>query len=105
MNNLKDILGKILKKTPNYEGNVLKERIFAAWPKVVGEKVAAHCWPSKLLDGNALLVAGESSAWLHSLRYLEAQIVAKYETELGGKYVTALRYKMESRPVTPPGRR
>ncbi|MBI3555348.1 MAG: DUF721 domain-containing protein [Deltaproteobacteria bacterium] len=105
MNNLKDILGKILKKTPNYEENVLKARIFEAWPRIVGEKVAAHCWPSKIVEGNALLIAGESSAWLHSLRYLEAQILTKYEKELGGKHVTGLRYKMENRPDTPVGKR
>ena len=101
MNDLKGILDRLLKSTPNFEENNVKIEIFAAWPRVVGEKIAQHAWPVKLLEGGALLVAGESNAWLQSLRYLEAQIVEKYEKELKRKKITGLRFKLEThRPET-----
>ena len=97
MNDLKAILEKLLKTTPNFKEHQAKTEVFAAWPKVVGERVAAHAWPVKLLEDGALLVAGESNAWLQSLRYLESQIVEKYEKELGKKRITGLRFKLETR--------
>jgi predicted nucleic acid-binding Zn ribbon protein len=95
MDSLKDIIGRFLKSTPLFEDHQLKVRVFDAWPKLVGERVAQHCWPTRLFDDGTLLVGAESSVWLHSLRYLETQILTKYETELGEKKVRALRFKLE----------
>src|SRR4051794_34590142 len=97
MDDLKNILGRILKKTPNFKEHELKVRIFEAWERVVGERVAKQCWPLHLLNDGTLLIGAESSAWLNSLRYLEAQIVEKYEKELGSRIVKQLRFKLEGR--------
>lgn len=97
MDDLKAILSRILKSTPHYEENRLKAEIFAAWPRVVGDRIAQHCWPVKLLDGGLLLIAGESNAWLQSLRYLELQIIEKFEKELKARRVTGLRFKLDTR--------
>lgn len=99
MDMLKDILGKLLKATPNYAENQLKSRVFEAWPQIVGERVAKHAWPVKLLDDQYLLVATESSAWMHNLRFLEAQIVEKYEKALGKKEVRGVRFKLGTAPL------
>lgn len=96
VDNLKNILEQILKSTPNYEDQRAKGIVFEAWPKIVGDRVAKHCWPIKLFDDGLLLIAAESSVWLQSLRYLEAQIVEKYEKELKSKKIKGLRFKLES---------
>ena len=98
MDSLKDVLAKLLKSTPNYKENLLRSQVYDAWPRLVGEKVARHCWPIKLLPDGTLLIGAESSAWLQSLRYLEAQILEKFERELKGRKVKSLRYKLETRP-------
>lgn len=101
MDDLKAILDKILKSTPNYEEHTLKSQVFEAWPRIVGEHVARHTWPIKLLENNMLLIATESSAWLHNLKFLEAQILEKCHKELKGKRIAGLRFKLDTRPTTP----
>jgi predicted nucleic acid-binding Zn ribbon protein len=97
MKDLKSILKSVLKATPNYQENMARIEIYEAWPKVVGEKVAKHAWPVKMVEDGALLVAAESSVWLQSLRFLEPQIIEKFAKELGSKKVKSLRYKMETK--------
>lgn len=100
MEQLKKILGQILKSVPQYKEKTDQFAVYEAWPKVVGERAARHCWPVVLLDGGILLVAAESSVWLQSLKYLEPQILEKLEKELKSKRVKQLRFKMESRRPT-----
>jgi len=97
LDNLKDIIGRILKSTPLYEDSQLKARVFDAWPRLVGDRVAKHCWPTRLFDDGTLLVGAESSVWLHSLKYLEVQILEKYARELGEKRVKVLRFRLDTR--------
>ncbi|MEW6056537.1 MAG: DUF721 domain-containing protein [Bdellovibrionota bacterium] len=96
MDLLKKILSEVLKSTPNYRERTREFEVYEAWPRIVGDRVAKHCWPAKMLDNGVLLVASQSSAWLQSLRYLEQEIIAKYEREFKEKRVKALRYKMAS---------
>lgn len=97
MERIKNILGQLLRTVPQYEGKKRAFEVYEAWPGIVGERTAKHCWPLKLLDDGTLLVAAENSAWLQSLRYLEPQILAKFEAELKSKRVKQLRFKLESK--------
>ena len=97
MDLLKSILQQIFKNAPQYEEKKLEIQIFESWSRVVGERTARHCHPLKLIDDGTLLVGAESSVWLQSLRYLEAQILDKFEKELKVRKIKQLRYKL----VTP----
>lgn len=97
MDPLKKILSQLLKSVPQYQQKTQQLEVYDLWPTIVGERTAKHTWPVKLLDGGVLLIAAESSVWLQSLRYLEPQILSKYEAALKKKTVTALRFKMETR--------
>ena len=94
MDRLKQILKQVLKDTPNYRENLHKMQVFEAWPRAVGDKIARQVWPVRFVEDGVLLVAASSSAWLHSLRYLEADILDKLEKELKNRRVRALRYKL-----------
>ena len=96
LNDLKSILERILRSTPNYQENMLKLEIYRSWEDVVGPRVAKHCWPVKVLEGGLLLIAAESSSWLQSLRYLEPQILDKFEAALKGRKVKGLRFMLKT---------
>jgi predicted nucleic acid-binding Zn ribbon protein len=95
MDDLKRVLQKILKATPNYEATVERNQVVDQWETIVGERVAKHCWPVKLFDDGILIIAAESNSWLQSLRYLEPQILQKYEKALGSKKVKGLRFRLQ----------
>jgi predicted nucleic acid-binding Zn ribbon protein len=57
-------------------------RLVRAWPDVVGEAVAAHTRPRWLRDG-VLSLTVDDPVWAASLRWLEADLVARV-TEVTG---------------------
>lgn len=97
MERIKNILGQLLRSVPQYEHKTAQMAVLEAWPRVVGERTAQHTWPITMLEGGLLLIAAENSAWLQSLKFLEPQILEKYEAALGSKKVKGLRFKMQSR--------
>lgn len=64
-------------------------RVFADWPVLVGDEVAAHCTPLALHDGE-LKVSAVSTAWATQLRLLAATLLARLGAELGPDVVTKL---------------
>lgn len=107
MDALKQILDQILKQNTRYKEKQEEFAIHALWPKIVGERIAKHVWPVKLLPDGLLLVASQSSTWLHQLRYLESQIVEKFTRELKSAKVKGLRFKIGAyeSPTPPPTKR
>ena len=103
MDELKRILDKILKSTPNFDEGMTRIQIYESWSKIVGDRIAKHCWPVALFDDGTLIVAAESNVWLQSLRYLERQILDKVNAELAQKStpnqktqkVKQLRFKLQ----------
>jgi predicted nucleic acid-binding Zn ribbon protein len=55
--------------------------VIAAWPRVAGAEVAAHCVPERVDDG-VLVVRADSTAWATQLRLLGSTIVARLAEEL-----------------------
>ena len=56
--------------------------IFATWPDLVGESVAANARPRSLHDGT-LVVTVEQPAWATQLRFLEADLLARLADVVG----------------------
>jgi predicted nucleic acid-binding Zn ribbon protein len=96
MDILRQVLDQILGNNPAYQGKQKEFELLQLWPKVVGERVAKHVWPVKLLPDGNLLVASQSSSWLHQLRYLEPQIVKKFAAETKSQKIKGLRFKIAS---------
>jgi predicted nucleic acid-binding Zn ribbon protein len=63
--------------------------VFARWPELVGEEVAAHCTPESFADGRLVVRAG-STAWATQLRLLAPTVVRRLNEELGHGTVTVI---------------
>ncbi|CAB4735263.1 unannotated protein [freshwater metagenome] len=63
--------------------------VFARWPELVGDEVAAHCTPETFADGR-LVVRTDSTAWATQLKLLAPQLVRRLNEDLGAGTVTVI---------------
>jgi len=99
--------------TPGNVGEPLSA-IAAAWPEIVGAKVAEQCTPVEMRAG-ALFIATRSSAWSQQLQLLSTTILAGVNRLAPDASVTRLmfrlgRFRQAERPAVgraakPPARR
>ena len=61
---------------------VRAQRVHTEWSELVGPKIAARTRPQSI-DGKTLVIEVASSAWLHELTLLRAQILAGLLERLG----------------------
>jgi hypothetical protein len=66
--------------------------IVTAWPKAVGETVAANAWPARLARDGTLHVNAGSSTWAFELQQLEAEIAERLRDLLGKAAPGRLRF-------------
>ncbi len=64
-------------------------RVFDRWSEVVGEGLAARTRPLKI-DGTRLVLAVDEPAIATHVRFLEAELLARFDELLGPGRVTAL---------------
>lgn len=57
-------------------------RVFARWPEIVGEELAAHTRPESFDEGE-LVVSADSAAWATQVRLLSSSLVQRLGRELG----------------------
>jgi predicted nucleic acid-binding Zn ribbon protein len=67
--------------------------VFAEWPAMVGESVAAHAQPRSLKAGT-LLVTVDEPGWATQLRWLEADLVARLAEVLGPGQVERIEVRV-----------
>lgn len=79
-----------LASTRGWSPRVAEGTVFAQWPAVVGEQIAAHASPTALSEG-VLHVTAESTAWATQLRMVQRQLLASIAAAVGDGVVTALR--------------
>ena len=63
--------------------------VFARWPDLVGDDVAAHCTPESFVDG-VLVVRTDSTAWATQLKLLTPAVLRRLNEDLGQGTVTLL---------------
>ena len=63
--------------------------VFARWPELVGDEVAAHCTPESFTEGR-LVVRTDSTAWATQLRLLTPTVVRRLNEDLGHDTVTVI---------------
>ena len=78
-----------LVKARGWQRPAAEATVFANWPKVVGEEIAAHCRPVKL-EGGELTIEAESTAWATQLRLLAGRLLAGIARQIGDNVVTKL---------------
>ena len=86
---LRDVGAELGLPEPGLVG-VLTER----WVEVVGDAVAAHARPRDLRDGT-LTIAVDAAPWATQLRYLEADICARFAAITGRDAIRRVRVVVE----------
>lgn len=66
------------------------------WTELVGPTIAAHSWPLRLSSG-ALVVAVDQPAWATEVRWLEADLLTRFEAMLGPGVVRSLTVTVRTR--------
>ena len=92
-----------LAKTRGWTPRVAEAAVFAQWPTVVGEQIAAHAVPTTMHDG-VLHVTAESTAWATQLRMVQSQLLAKIAAAVGDGVVRTLKITGPAAPSWRKGR-
>jgi predicted nucleic acid-binding Zn ribbon protein len=71
-------------------------RLAAAWPSVVGERLASETAPATL-EGGVLTVTATSGPWGVQARFLHEEIRRRADEALGGDEITAVRIIVRNR--------
>lgn len=86
------LLGAMVDKLVGDLGWELELRVrgvFARWPELVGEEVAAHSTPETFADGR-LVVRTDSTAWATQLKLLAPAVLRRLNEDLGEGTVTVV---------------
>jgi predicted nucleic acid-binding Zn ribbon protein len=75
------------------DGRALEQRVFGAWPGVVGDLLRRRTRP-EALRGKTLIVRVDSSALAHELSLLRGQVLAQLGRTLGPGVVEELRTRV-----------
>lgn len=70
-------------------------KIFAAWERIAGEKLAAHCQPVRIVRG-VLYVEVDDPIWLAQLKYMKVDIQNKITETLQKETVKDIRFFLKS---------
>ena len=71
-------------------------RLAAAWPSVVGERLASETAPATL-EGGVLTITASSGPWGVQARFLHEEIRRRADEALGGDAITAVRIIVQNR--------
>lgn len=88
-------IGSVL-KSYGIAKEVREHRLIMHWHKVVGPRIAGKTTPDGL-DKGVLWVRVDSSAWMHQLSFLRAEIVEKANELCGSKVITDVRFHLGRR--------
>jgi hypothetical protein len=93
-----EIVEKVLPQLDGgHQGQVLLPRV---WNQVVGEVFARQTCPRTIVSG-VLFVSVSNSNWLHELRFMKTQILAKLQEMLPATPVSDIRFKVGPVPCAP----
>jgi predicted nucleic acid-binding Zn ribbon protein len=67
--------------------------VFAAWDELVGASVAGNARPRSLAD-TTLVVAVTDPGWATQLRWLEADLLARFAERLGPEVITRIEVRV-----------
>lgn len=68
-------------------------KVWDLWTVAVGREISANARPAAF-KGRRLLVHVSNSTWLHHLRFMEKDLIAKINTALGGERIETIQLKI-----------
>lgn len=79
-----------LAQSRGWSTQVAEGTVLGQWRSVVGDDIASHATPTRLVDG-VLSVSAESTAWATQLRLVQAQLLTKIAAAVGDGVVKTLK--------------
>ena len=92
LKHISEILSAALSKHRPAQDTAMTQ-IWDIWDEAVGKDIALNAKPGAFKDG-ILMVNVSSSAWMHQLRFLEADIIQNINQRLGRAMVQTIRFKI-----------
>jgi hypothetical protein len=89
-----DSIGEVIKraiKKPDSIRKIKEYSIVAAWPQIVGQKLAANSYPIKIRYGTVIIVA-KDNMWAAELRYMSALIIKKINEFLKEELIKDIKF-------------
>ena len=89
-----DSIGEVIKRAIKKPGSIRKIKeysIVAAWPQIVGQKLAANSYPVKIRDGTVIIVA-KDNMWAAELKYMSALIIKKINEFLKEELIKDIKF-------------
>ncbi len=87
-----EVLHTVLRQCRPQQDQALLQ-VWDIWDQIVGAAIAPNARPAAF-NGNVLLVHVASATWLHHLRFLEREMIAKLNATLGDGKVKAIKLKV-----------
>jgi predicted nucleic acid-binding Zn ribbon protein len=87
-----EVIDKVLRQCrPQQDQSLIQ--VWEIWDRAVGATIAANARPVAV-NGNVLLVHVASATWLHHIRFLEREMVAKLNAALGAERVKTIKLRV-----------
>jgi predicted nucleic acid-binding Zn ribbon protein len=86
------VIENILRQQRPFNDQALVE-VWDVWERAVGPAIAANARPVAF-KGDLLLVHVNSSTWLHHLRFLEKEMIAKINAVMGDTRIRSIKLKV-----------
>ena len=93
---IKDVLGKVTKRLGMASPDALAT-VFAGWPELVGDSIAAHVRPLGLRNGVLHLEADEPG-WATQLHFLGPDVIRRVNEQVGSDLVNELAVRVSRQP-------
>lgn len=69
------------------------EGVFARWPELVGEVIADHVRPARIVDGE-LVIEAESAAWVAEMKWMSEEILKQIRIKLETDEITSVTVRL-----------
>ena len=90
---VRGVVEKVLKKY-RLTGNLDAYKVFHLWPDLVGDRIAAHARPVRII-GDALLVEVDDPLWLSQLKYMKQDILGKADIMIKAGALKDVRFYLK----------
>lgn len=91
---IKDILGQ-LQPNRKWDEKLKQYALFFEWPKIVGDKIAAHAEPV-LWQGSVLKIEVDHPTWMQEIKMMEEEILQKIRKNYPEILISKIRLSLKT---------
>lgn len=93
LESISSILSGYFAKNPDAQKKLRQYGLFAIWDEVVGDRVAKHAQPQRMID-TTLVVRVDHATWMQELQMLKPDLLRKIHAHVGPKLIRDIRLEI-----------